>query len=385
VRIGLNATCFNDRPSGAKQRFVGIYGALIRRCPDIEFLIYEPRDCAVASWFAGAGNVRSVRTPMLSDSRWRRFLRGLLYWRSRLARDKIDLFETFHLPLVRAPHCPTIVTIHDARPILPGIPTLPRLIAGVILRRALRDADQVITVSNAMKAELLAIDPRATITSIYNGVDAKQWSQDNLKLMRTTGQRLRLPRDFILAVGHIEKRKNYARLVEAIAMLGETHLGLALVIVGNDGGDQCALANEIEHRGLLERVLLLQNVSDDDLASIYRLSRLVVFPSCYEGFGIPILEAMATKRPLVVSDIPVFVELTEGNGCYFPPSDTAAMADAIGSVLDNPERQNELVSYGSMRVRAFGFDQLAEQVEHVYRSILVPRRHCQRPGYFIDD
>jgi glycosyltransferase involved in cell wall biosynthesis len=385
VRIGLNATCFNDRPSGAKQRFVGIYGALIRRCPDIEFLIYEPRDCAVASWFAGATNVRSVRTPLLSDNRWRRWLRGLVYWRTQLARDKIGLFETFHLPLVRAPHCPTIVTIHDARPILPDVPMLKRLVAGSILRGALSDADQVITVSNAMRAELLAIEPSATITTIYNGIDATPWSQGNVDVTEATRKRLRMPRDFILAVGHLEKRKNYARLIEAIAILRETRPGLALVIVGNDGGDRGAIASEIEHRGLLDRVLLLQNVSDDDLASIYRLSRLVVFPSCYEGFGIPILEAMAARRPLVVSDLPVFVELTEGIGCYFPPSNAAAMTDAIGSVLDDPELERDLVAYGDTRMRAFGFDQLAAQVEDVYRRILGTRRLDPQTEYVPHD
>lgn len=370
MRIGLNATCFNDRPSGARQRFVGIYGALIRGCPDIEFMIYEPHDCAVADWFGGAPNVRGVRTPLSSNSRWRRSLRGLAYWRPRLVRDRLDLFETFHLPLVRAPNCPTILTVHDARPVLSDVPLPKRIVARHLLRRALRDAARVITVSDTMKGELLAIEPAAAIRTIYNGIDPEPFRLESGAATEAARERLGLPGEFILAVGHFELRKNYARLIEAMAIVRATRPELALVIVGNDGGELAATKRAVEQAGLQAGVMLRTNVTDNDLVQYYRLSRLVVFPSCYEGFGIPLLEAMAARRPLVLSDLAVFVELTEGQGSYFSPSNAAAMAAMIATVLDSPDRQAELVAYGDRRVGAFGFDLLAAQVESIYRQLL---------------
>ena len=178
MRIGLNATCFNDRPSGARQRFVGIYGALIRALPDWEFLIYEPVDCTVAGWFADAPNVRTIITPLRSTSRLQRSVRGFGYWRSRLKQDRLDLFETFHLPLLRAANCPTIVTIHDVRSTVPGTGVKVRALGMAVTRHALRAADRIITVSDVVKRELLAIESHAEISTIYNGIDADAFAED---------------------------------------------------------------------------------------------------------------------------------------------------------------------------------------------------------------
>src|SRR5438105_1070917 len=93
VRIGLNATCFNERPSGAKQRFIGIYGELVRRLPEVEFVVYEPADCRVRSWFAGAPNVAGKRTPLRSEGRILKSLYALQYWRTGPHQERVDFFE----------------------------------------------------------------------------------------------------------------------------------------------------------------------------------------------------------------------------------------------------------------------------------------------------
>ncbi|WP_332810734.1 glycosyltransferase family 4 protein [Sphingomonas sp.] len=368
MRVGLNATCFNERPSGAKQRFTGIYRALIERCRDIEFVIYEPRDCRVGEWFAGAPNVSVRRTPLPSSGRFRRGLGGLPYWRLALGRDRLDLFETFHLPLVRAPNCPTILTVHDARPVRREVPLVKRLLYGRVLRQALRRADHVITVSETMKQEIAEIEPSATVTTIYNGIDPGPFAAANgdAEALRA---RHRLPPEFILAVGHLEARKNYVGLVQAVAELRRAGKTISLVIVGNDGGEREEIRRETLRLGITDQVMILEGVSDLELQSLYALCTLVAFPSFYEGFGIPVLEAMAARRPLVLSDTPVFRELTEGRGAYFPPEDSGAIAAAIAAVLDSPQRQQELVAYGVERIRAFEFARLAGQVEQLYRLL----------------
>ena len=204
MRVGLNATCFNDRPSGAKQRFVGLYGTLIRGCPDIEFLIYEPADCAVSTWFGGAANVRAVPMPLPSASRLGRAWRGLRQWPSRLAADKLDLFEQFNLPLVRSPNCPTILTIHDVRSTRADAPFPFRAIARAVHRQALRRADRIITVSQTMKRELLALEPSARVTTIYNGIDPAPFAAHNEG--HAAAAHLGLAPGFLLAVGHLEAR-----------------------------------------------------------------------------------------------------------------------------------------------------------------------------------
>ena len=111
-------------------------------------------------------------------------------------------------------------------------------------------------------------------------------------------------------------------------------------------------------------------MTDWELADLYSLCRRVAFPSRYEGFGIPVLEAMAAQRPIVLSDIPVFRELTEDKGIYFPPDNSEAMAGVIADLLLCRGRQEKLVTYGRERVRAFTFPQLAAQVEQVYQRLI---------------
>lgn len=370
MRIGLNATCFNERPSGARQRFEGIYGALIRRRPDLEFVVYEPRDCRVGRWFADAPNVQSIATPLPSVGRLRRTAGGLSFWRRQLRRDRLDLFEMFHLPMFRAPHCPTVQTIHDVRDVSATMPFVQRSIAHAVVGHALRKANTVVTVSDTMKEELQSIEPGAKVVTIYNGIDPLQLSAGVADLPT-------LPAKYLLAVGHIEERKNYRRLLEALVIIRRDFPSMALIIVGNDGGQASALRAAIAEHSLHEQVHVMHNVGTEQLAALYHKANAVVFPSLYEGFGIPILEAMAAHRPLAVSDLPVFVELTEGQGQYFSPREPGDIARKIAQLLTDPARQAEIVRYGDQRVRDFSFDALAVQVEHLYAKLrpdlLAPR------------
>jgi glycosyltransferase involved in cell wall biosynthesis len=218
-----------------------------------------------------------------------------------------------------------------------------------------------------MRRELISIEPSARVTAIYNGLDPEPFA--TCETDGTLQARLGLPTDYLLAVGHLEPRKNLVRLVEALSVLRAQGRPLGLVIVGNDSGEGASIAAAVRHNRLDDHVRLLQGVRDEDLCAIYRGSALVVIPSTYEGFGIPVLEAMAASRPLVCSDLPVFRELTKSRGAYFPPLDTAAMAAAIAEVLDSPERQSALVGYGQQRVRDFAFASLAGELERLYHTL----------------
>ena len=171
MKVGLNATCLNARPSGAKQRFIGIYRELVKRMPDTEFVVYEPSDCRVGSWFEGAPNVSARRTPIPSEGRVKKLIGGLRYWGSTLYQEKYDLFEGFHMPLVKAPTGKTLLTIHDIRGIDSEYGSLSRAVIKKFLGSSIRAADHVITVSEAMKEEILNNYPEVPISVIYNGLD----------------------------------------------------------------------------------------------------------------------------------------------------------------------------------------------------------------------
>ncbi len=368
MRVGLNATCLNDRPSGARQRFVGIYGELVALAPDVEFVVFEPSDCDVASWFGGAANVTARKTPIPSEGRARKFLNGLGYWRSALARERLDIFEGFNLPLVTAAGARNILTIHDLRGLTPGAGFADRWLFRPVLQQALRAADHVVTVSEAMKRALLAVDPSISVSVIYNGLNQASQAPMSPRDLAAFQARFGLGEGYVLAVGHLEARKNYPRLVDAMAALHSRGLTPSLVIIGNDSGEREAVESRIRAAGLEGRVHLLSGLSDQEVRCAYAACGLFVFPSTYEGFGIPILEAMAAGRPMVLSEIDVFREITQQQGVYFPPTNVDAMADAMAQVLSNSTEQDRIVGYGATRINDFSYRSLAEQVKVLYES-----------------
>lgn len=370
MRIGLNATCFNDRPSGARQRFVGIYGALAKRLPDVEFVVYEPADCRVSSWFGGLRNVSGRQTPIPSEGRAKKFFGGFHYWDSALAHESLDLFEGFNLPLVKAPGGRTLLTIHDIRGLQPDCGLLERAVFSTVLMASLKAADHVVTVSEAMKAEILDFYPKAEISVIYNGLDPRHLDPVPDSDLSAFIRKYMLPQDFLLSVGHIERRKNYLRLIDAFALLRNRGRNCYLVIAGNDSGERKIIEEHIRAVDLCTSVKILTGLSDLELRCAYRLCRLFVFPSTYEGFGIPILEAMAARRPMVLSNIPVFREVTQDLSVYFDPYDVDSIACTIGNVLSSNEECAGLIAYDNGRITSFNFSNLAAQVEELYRALL---------------
>ena len=173
----------------------------------------------------------------------------------------------------------------------------------------------------------------------------------------------------MLSVGHFDKRKNYVRLIEAIAKLHSGGNEAKLVIIGNDSGELSSVQKRIESLGLSKHVVILSGLTDFEVRCVYELCTMFVFPSAYEGFGIPILEAMAAKRPMAISDIPVFREITEGRGNYFSHDDPESIATSIDNVLSSTTEGLRLVQYGNDRISDFGFDRLAMALEKVYRSV----------------
>lgn len=369
MRIGLNATGFTDRPSGARQRFVGIYGALVRQRPDWTFLVYEPADCRVADWFDGAPNVVARGTPFAGSGRLRRMARNLTYWRGAFAADALDLFENFVLPLVAHPTAATVLTIHDIRSLYePGNPVATRLRRRVF-RHAFSRADRIIAVSEAVRAEILAFDPRASVSTVYNGVDPAAFAAPPAAEIAAVGARYGLPDRYVLAIGHLEARKNLGLLVEAIAILRDAGTPRPLAIVGNDGGMRDAIRARIGELALGDRVTMIEHADDATVRALYAGCDLLAFPSRYEGFGIPILEAMAAGKPMVLADTPVFRELTAGQGVYFPVDDARAVAQAIERVLRAPEERARQIAFGRERLRDFAFDRLADQVAAIYAAL----------------
>ena len=324
----------------------------------------------MAGWFEAAKNVTFMKTPISGGGRLERHLRGLVYWDKALAEIQPDIFEGFHLPQSRSKFGSMVLTIHDIRGLVLKEGWNRRTAFRIALERSLRAADHVITVSRAVRNEILERYPGTSISVVYNGLDATPFAQVDQTALSAIRMKCSLEAEFLLAVGHFEPRKNYSTLIDALSHLRQKGSRIQLVIVGNDSGEMRSVKQRVAARSVTDQVRIISDLTDQEVCCLYNLATLFVFPSSYEGFGIPILEAMAANCPMVLSDIPVFREITESKGQYFAYTDAVAMAAAIENVISSPTERRRLIEYGVERIKDFSFSKVTSDLERVYSTLV---------------
>jgi glycosyltransferase involved in cell wall biosynthesis len=370
MRVGIDATLHDARTTGAGEYQRQLLRNLPSVAPDLKMVVYTARD---AHHTPTTGlDIREM--PWAPRERFRRIVQGSVAWRRRWRDDRLDLLHVpfYYLPPGAPPR--SIVTIYDVR-FLRYPETYPRTRA-VFLRTAvpwsLRRATHIITISAFTKAELvelLAIDPeRITVTLLAPRPEfGEVHDPDTRAAVRA---KYGLPSRFILSTSTLEPRKNLARLVEAYADLRAQGFFHDLVLAGVRYFDTGELERSIARHGLSEVVHLLGYVDDADMPSLYSLADTFVYPSLYEGFGIPPLEAMACGTPVVASNTSSIPEVVGRGACLIDPLDVRSMAAGIGRVLKEPPYAASLRAAGHKRVRQFTWEQTARETADTYRRVL---------------
>jgi glycosyltransferase involved in cell wall biosynthesis len=222
---------------------------------------------------------------------------------------------------------------------------------GAILRHYRLDQDKVVVVHNAVASEFRPID--------------RQMAQGAIQ------RKFGIPGPFVLTVGDLQPRKNHLGLVQAFEELLRTHPQLPhrLVFVGKETWYSKDLHRAVVKSRIAERVHFTGFVEDADLVQFYGACDVFVFPSFYEGFGLPILEAMACARAVVSSNTTAMPEVADGAGILFDPDSTEQMTRALRDVLVDPELRVRLERLGSQRAAAFSWERAAERTLEVYSLV----------------
>ena len=311
-----------------------------------------------------------------------RFLASLALDSRRLAAE----FDIVHCPshetpfFWKLPGSRAIVTIHDLTPLLFPRYQKPRRVFYFkqVLPRLLRRVDLVVTDSQSSKNDIQEHYhlPEKKIAVVYPGVNPifKIRGTDAARAKKyptVEGQAVPLPEKFILFVGTLEPRKNLERLLRAFNQLKNEGRPEGLVVVGARGWGQDwakLLAKTVEEK-YRDSVLRLGYVSEDDLVSLYNLASVFIYPSLYEGFGFPVLEAMACGAPVVTSNISSLPELAGEAALLANAANARDLAEKIGLVLADPNLQKRLRTAGLEQVKKFTWSQAAQQVLDIYRSL----------------
>jgi glycosyltransferase involved in cell wall biosynthesis len=287
--------------------------------------------------------------------------------------EGIELFHglTGELPVGLNRKIRTVVTVHDL--IFLRYPDCYKPFDRWMYTRkhklACEQADLVIAISRQTKEDIMdffGVDEKR-IRLVYQGCDAQFYRTATDTEKQNIRALYRLPQKYVLYVGTVEMRKNLLTLVKAMSLLPED---VYLVVVGRETAYAKKVKEEIAARQLEQRVLFLEEVVFNHLPAIYQLARVFCLPSLFEGFGIPVLEALHSRVPVVASNMSSLPEAGGEGQLYVPPRDEQEMAHALQQALDNEPLRNKMIAAGVEHIVHFRDENIAKNIWNVYKELL---------------
>ena len=367
VRIAIDARKLHDFGIGTYIR--NLLKQLARLDRESEYvLLCQERDASVAPTLGE--NFRAIPDRSRPYS-----MREQISLPWSLRREQVDVFHAPHYvlpPLIRSR---SVVTIHDCIHLM--FPEyLPNRLALAYARASIwtatRVATRILTVSEASKRDILRYFdvPASKITVIYNGIDDRFRVQPTDEEMMRVSERYQLQGDFILYAGNVKPHKNLERLIDAFHLLRQSGLDhLTLVVIGDDISKYAELRRAVHRYNLHKHVRFLGYMPDDALAVLYRRAAVFVFPSLYEGFGLPPLEAMASGAPVVTSNVSSLPEVVGGAAVLVDPRDAQSIADGLARVLTDSGLRADLRARGFVRAAEFSWEHAVQQILSIYGAV----------------
>ena len=292
-----------------------------------------------------------------------------------LRRERVTLFHAPHYVLPPLAHCRSVVTIHDCIHLM--FPQyLPNRMALAYARASMamaaRRATRVLTVSESSKKDIIRFfgtDP-SKIDVIYNAYDERFGIEPHADAVARVRERYQLQDQFVLYAGNVKPHKNLERLIEAFHLVRDRGLPhLKLVMIGDDISKYASLRRTLHQHRLHKYVRFLGYMPEDTLAAMYRLASVFVFPSLYEGFGLPPLEAMASGTPVVTSNVSSLPEVAGDAAVLVNPYDPDAIAQGIYRVLTDGQLQVDLRRRGLARAGQFSWEASVRRVRQIYGEV----------------
>ena len=374
MHIGLNLLYLLPGVVGGTETYaVSLLRGLVGLGGDDRYTVYVNRESASLD-FVDSPAVNVVVCDVGASSRSARYAYEQFRLPGQLRRDEVDVLHSLgYVGPLRTP-CPHVVTIHDL--IYAGFAdfmrTTRRVTLQMFVRGTARRADHIITVSTASKRQIvddIGVDP-AKVSVIHHA------PRESLRVSSANGDGHRddtvlkehgLAPGYILSFSSLSASKNIPRLVDAVASLDDD-LDWRLVLVGHvpDDGE---VAAAIARHGISDRVVTTGWVADADVPALVRNAAVFVFPSIYEGFGMPALDAQAAGVPLACSNAAALPEVAGDGALYFDPMSTEDIAGALRRLLTDPELRAALVERGRTNVSRYSWEQAARETRDVYRRL----------------
>jgi len=371
LRVGIEYTAAAKQRAGIGRITRELIRALAEIDHENEYLLIHVKGTEIGEGFPP--NFSTLTLPF--DER----MATLLWQRLKLPlpidflTGSLDLFHSpdFVLPPLRRGKA--LVTIHDLTFLIHPECADPRLVSYLTRRvpRAIERASVVLADSECTKKDLVRLlgAPKGKIEVVYGGVSAAFAPVTDEGVLRRAQEEYGLDRPFILSVGRLEPRKNLGRLIEAYWLLRqEADIRHRLLLVGDKGWLYDGLFAQVGKLKLENNVIFLGFVPDDDLPALLSLADVFAYPSLYEGFGLPPLEAMACGTPVVASNTSCLPEVLGEAALFIDPTDVRPLAETLHRVLTDEELRQDMSKRGLARATQFSWSTSAQKLLAVYEE-----------------
>lgn len=369
MRIAIDAHMVGGRESGNETYTLNLIKALGELSEENRYYLYTPRpDVLGARLHTPSQNLSITRVGPPNP-----FLRIPISMPLACRRLGAQLLHVNYIAPPLCP-CPTVITIHDISfEFFPHFFS-PRdyLVLSRLVPYSARRAAKVITVSENSKRDIVRCYriPKERIAVTYEGADDSFRPLQDEERLEAVKRKYEIVGSFILTLGNLEPRKNLGRLVEAYGALRKGgRIEHKLVIVGRARWRESELHSVVRGRGLVGEVIFTGYIPQEDLPLLYNAADLFLFPSLYEGFGLPPLEAMACGTPVIASNSSSLPEVVGDGGLLVDPHDTSAIAQAIDDLLTKPALRLELSARGLKRAALFSWHKMAQETLEIYREV----------------
>ncbi len=371
MRIALDCSAIPQQMAGAGVYSYALTNALLALDTPHDFVVF-----ARPGLFedAAAANGKTTVVPIAASSRARRLAWEQLSMPPLLRQHRIDVLHSthHHTPVVRRVAAKRVVTMHDVTfLVLPErYPLVRRLYMSTLTRLAARVADRIIVPSQATREGVLArLGVEGDHVRVIPDAAGEQFTPSSADEVDRVRSAYGLQGDYVLSVGSLEPGKNRGSLLRAVAKLRDEGVDCTLAIAGQRGwryeGDE-VLTQQL---GLGERVRFLGYVPSADLPPLYTGAALFAFPSLYEGFGLPILEAMGCGTPVVTSDVSSMPEAAGDAALLVDPLDVDAIAVALRRLLTDDPLRADLRERGLRRAAEFSWRRTAQETLAAYEEL----------------
>lgn len=368
MRLGYDAKRAFLNTSGLGNYSRNTLNALNTFFPENKYVLYTPE---IRSGMLQEQDRFEIIAPTESMSKIKKTMWRNFQLSEELQQNQLSLFHGLSNELPKGIHktgLPSVVTIHDL--IFQRYPEFYKYIDRKIyfekVKYACKSATRILAISEQTKADILEFTetPGEKIEVIHQSISPIFFASPDTGKVKA---KYNLPDAFILAVGTIEERKNQLSILKALQL---KKIDLPLVMVGNPTSYCNDIHKYIAAENIKDRVVFLKNIPEEDLAAIYRLASLSIYISVFEGFGLPVIESMASGCPVITSNVSCLPETAGDAAILCNPEDVDQLGEYIFRILDDPAFRTKQIEKGKKRAREFRAENYTRRLMNFYNQLV---------------